>query len=247
MRIGFSHIFLFFLILGASHARAETVDFSEDELAKESVLPVFDKTVVVRERAVKTEGRLEIGLGGGLNLVEPLYDQTVVSASLSYHLTELHGINVSGFILTQGLSQAGLDLQAGKGLKTGTFDASRAPTVQSMYFANYQLSAYYGKVSLGKQSTMNLSLYGLIGAGLVNWTDANQFGFDVGVGQKMYFTPNFGLRLDLMTALYQGPDPTAPHTTNHALTAGGSDLKTDDFDSTFYIRPFLTLGLIYMF
>lgn len=227
-------------------AEAPQVDFSPEELATETVLPVFDKRVVVRERYVNTEGRLEVGLGGGLNLVEPLYQQTTFNFTASYHFTELHGLEINGFFLNTGLSDAASDLKAGKGLKTGSFDASLAPTVESMYFANYQLTAYYGKVSLSKQSTLNLSLYGLLGAGLVNWSDSSQFGLDVGLGQKVYFTPNFGLRIDLIMALYQGPDPTSP-TGSNSMVAGGPKLTSNDFEQTYYMHPFLTAGLVLLF
>ena len=54
-----------FIVFAAFTARAETIEFPEEELSTESVLPVFDKKVVVRQRAVKTAGRFEIGVGGG--------------------------------------------------------------------------------------------------------------------------------------------------------------------------------------
>jgi outer membrane beta-barrel protein len=228
-------------------ARAETIEVPEEELATESVLPVFDKTVVVRERTVKTAKRFEAGGGAGLNLVEPLYEQMVFNITASYYFDELHGVNISGLFLSDGLSDAGLDLQAGRGLTGRTFDASLAPTVQSMLFANYQFSAYYGKISLTKQKTMNLSLYGTVGGGLVNWSDATTFGLDAGVGQKIYFTPNVGLRVDLMLAMYTGPDPTSPKTGNKLLNGTSGTLDSDQFESTFYFRPFLTGALVVLF
>lgn len=229
-------------------AQAQTIEVPEEELATESVLPVFDKTVVVRERKIKTAGRFELGGGLGLNLAEPLYEQMVYNFTASYHFDELHGANLTGYFLSEGLSKAGKDLKAGLGLEAGdTFDASRAPTVGSMFFANYQLAAYYGKISLTKQTVMNLSLYGLLGAGLVNWTDSTELALDVGVGQKLYFNNNLAFRLDLLLAIYQGPDPTASNQADHDLTAGGSALGSDDFESTIYMRPFLTGSLIYLF
>lgn len=226
---------------------AEQIEFPEEELATESVLPVFAKQVVVRDRKVKTAGRFEAGFGAGLNLVEPLYEQLTYNVFAAYHFDEIHGLNFSGFFLSTDLSTAGKDLQAGKGLVSpNTFDASRAPIVESMYFANYQFTAYYGKLSVTKQSTMNLSLYGLAGLGLINWTDSSTFGVDVGLGQKLYFTPNLALRIDLMLSLYQGPDPTSPKDPG-GLQSGGLKLESDQFDSTLYVHPFLTGGLVYLF
>ncbi len=234
-------------ILLSLTAYAETIEFPEEELPTESVLPVFDKTVVIRDRAVKTAGRFEIGVGTGLNLAEPLYSQTVFNITGTYHLDETNGINVNALFLSSGLSQAGQDLKSGNVPPAGkVFDASLAPTVQEMLFGNYQLTAYYGKVSLTKQTVMNLSLYGLAGAGLVQWSDHSTFGFDVGFGQKLYFTPHQGLRFDMILAMYTGPDPTNPNTTGKALT-GSTKLSSSDFSTTYYMRPFMTLAYVYLF
>jgi len=232
-------------VLCAPSTYAETIEFPEEELATESVLPVFDKKIVVRERKVKTEGRFEVGAGGGLNLVEPLYGQATFSFEATYHLTELHSINVSGYSLSTALSSAGRDLQEGTGIAT-TFDASLAPSVESMVFANYQFTAYYGKISVAKQTTMNLSLFGSVGLGMVNWTDESNLGLDFGLGQKLFFNPNLALQIDLFMAVYQGPDPTSPKD-DAAMQAGKPTLKSSDFDSTVYFRPFLTGSLVYMF
>lgn len=225
---------------------AETIEIAEEELAKESVLPVFDKAVVVRQRAVTTEGRFELGVGFGLNLVEPLYEQPVYNFLGTYHFTETHAVNIFGMFLSTGLSGAGKDLKAGKGLTNNTFDASLAPTIDSMFFANYQFTAYYGKMNFSKQSTTNLALYGLVGAAMINWSDKPVLGLDAGVGQKIYFNKNFLLRADLFLTLYQGPDPTDPKDDQY-MDAGDPELKSADFKSTFYFRPFLTASAAYLF
>lgn len=241
-----SCLFLGVTALNMGLARAETIEFADEELAQESVLPVFDKTEVVRERAIKTAGRFEIGAGSGLNLVEPLYEQLLFNLTASYHFTELHGVNVIAYMMSTGLSNAGNDLKDGKGLKQ-KFDASRAPVVENMIFANYQFTAYYGKINITKQNTMNLSLYGFFGAGMVQWSDKSQFGLDAGIGQKIYFTQNLAARADLNVTLYQGPDPTSPKTTGSLLNPTDPIYDSAQFESTYYIRPMLSLALIYMF
>lgn len=238
--------FLAGVLFFVDFAGAETIELSDDELATESVLPVFDKKMVVRERAVKTEGRFELGVGGGLNLAEPLYGQMVYNFEVGYHFNELHGLMLTGFYLNEEMSKAGKDLKAGKGLGGVSFDASLAPTVNSMYFANYQLTAYYGKLSLTKQSVMHLSLYGFFGGGIAQWSDTTELALDIGAGQKLYFTQNMALQMDLMMAVYQGPDPTSPKFDNGALNDGVSH-KSSEFDSTIYMRPFLTVSYIYLF
>ncbi len=234
------------LVTGFS-ARAETIEFSEDELATESVMPVFDKTVVVRERNVLTKGRLEVGGGVGLNLAEPLYDQTLFSLEAAYHFDEIKGMNLISMFLSSQLSNAGTQLKNGQGLASGNFDASLAPSVQNITMANYQFTAYYGKISITKDVVMNLALYGFGGLGMVKWTDSTDFGLDAGMGQKLYFSKNSALRFDLLLAIYQGPDPTHPNVNGGTLQAGSGQHSSSQFSSTTYFRPFMTISYVYLF
>lgn len=240
------HLILFFLplfFLTSIGIAAEEIALPEDELARESVLPVFDKTMVVRNRAVTTEGRFEFGVQAGMNLLEPFYETLVYGIGGSYHFSETHGVNVVATLLSSTLSSNAKDLQAGKGLQGGnTFDVSLAPNVENTLFANYQITAYYGKISVAKTQAMNLSLYGLAGVGLVNWSDKVTPGLNVGFGQKLYFNPRWALRADLTMAIYRGPDPTS-----RPLDAGDPPLDSGAFDQTLYFRTFLTAGLVHLF
>ena len=222
---------------------AEQIEFPEEELATESVLPVFDETVVVRNRKVTTTGRFELGLGAGLSLLEPLYNNNAFSLSGAYHLDETHGINFTAVLMQSGLSGNGEDLRDGKGIDS-TFDASKAPAPENYIFANYQATAYYGKISVTKSKAMNLALYGLLGLGLVQFSDSTEPALNLGFGQKLYFSENFALRADFSVAGYNGPDPTKPK--GAPLTATGPSRSSDDFESTFYFRSFLTFGVVFL-
>lgn len=229
--------------LAASHAYAdEAIELPEEELATESVLPVFDKTVAVRERLVNTAGRLEFGAGAGLNLIEALYNNYVYNLELGYHMNEESAITLMAVIPSGGLSNMGNDLKEGKGLNNGkTFDASLAPAPELYFTANYQFTAYYGKISITKTKAMNLALYGLGGLGAVKWTDKTEPLVNVGIGQKLYFNPSMALRFDLQLMTYRGPDPTSVE-----LLAGSGERGSDAFKQTTYFRSFLTMGLVFL-
>lgn len=221
---------------------SQVIEFPEEELARETVLPVFDKRVVVKNRLVETKGRFEMGGGFGMNLTEALYSTLAFNFSATYHFTEEHGLNFNGILASTSLSSMAKDLQAGKGLTSGTFDASRAPAPEYFVLANYQYTTYYGKISISKTRALNLSVYGLGGLGMVSWTDSVEPAVNVGIGQKLYFNPRFALRTDLQLTSYMGPDPTAPKGGN--LEAGGPQLGSGDFDSTLYFRSFLMIGMV---
>ena len=224
---------------------ADQIEFPEEELATESVLPVFDETVVVRNRAVTVKQRFELGGGFGLNLLEPLYNNFVYNLSGAYHLDETHGVNVTAMFQQSGLSGNGEDLKAGKGGILNPIDASLAPSPEYFVFGNYQATAYYGKISITKTKAMNLSLYGLLGLGVVSFGDSTEPALNFGFGQKLYFSKNFAIRIDFSMAGYNGPDPTNPKA-GISISPGQPSRNSDDFESEFYLRSFLTAGVVYL-
>ena len=196
-----------FFISSYSHGK-EVIRFSEKELEKETVFPVFDLKDVLKNRLIKTKNRIEVGLGMGWNTTEALYSGVNYNANLSYHLTEAHAVNVFGSIIKDGFSNVGKKLLTGE--ETGIpVQFVRVPYSKAMIWGNYQFTAYYGKISLSKFLVTNTSLYSLLGAGgfFLN-DDSFSFGLNVGVGQKIYLSRRFSLRFDLRLFGYRRPDIT---------------------------------------
>ena len=71
------------------------VRFPDEELATESVLPVFEERIAVRNRRVSHKGKFEPNLMGGFVTSEPLYDPINFGLSLSYHFDNTRGIHLS--------------------------------------------------------------------------------------------------------------------------------------------------------
>ncbi len=188
-------------------ALAVTIEFPEEELARESVLPVFENALAVKSRMVPTEGRVELGLAAGFAMNEPFFNTTRFGGHLAYHLTETHGILLSGQIYSDGLGDngkalAGTDLNNGAGETFIRMDFAPQPAYH--FFANYQITPYYGKISVFKDFVMNLSLYGLLGLGVVDVGGETTPALNVGIGQKFYFSKNWGIRADLGLMAYEG-------------------------------------------
>lgn len=234
-------IFIFLLMTFSISAQAEVIEFPEEELATESVLPVFENPKGVKNRLVKTAGRFEFGVGGGLMLNEPFFEQLNFGFNGTYHFDEEHAFNLAGVFLQDKLSSYGQALQAGEGLDGGTFDPSLAPHPTNMILASYQFTAYYGKISLTKQSVMNLSLYGIAGLGTVGMTEGSAFALNFGLGQKLYFSPDFALRFDLRFLTYSAPDPTSIE-----LEAGTGARPASDFEEELYFNTLMTVGAVFL-
>jgi outer membrane beta-barrel protein len=208
------------VVLLASHAAfADDIEVPEEELARETTLPVFDKRRVVLNRHVLTSEKFEMGGGVGLEMNEPFYNDYMFNLQGTYNLSETNSVNVLGLFWMDGLSEYGEQLSGGidknkdgdynDSTDVKPFDASKAPHPVWGIFGNYQFTAYYGKISISKLGVMNLNLYGLIGLGYINMDTESTFGLNLGVGQNFFFTKNFGLRFDFRWLIFQGPDPTS--------------------------------------
>ncbi|MBK8204652.1 MAG: outer membrane beta-barrel domain-containing protein [Bdellovibrionales bacterium] len=241
MNLVSNYLYLFLAVIFATPSYADTIEFPEDELASESVLPVFDKLANVKNRNVVTEKRIELGGGFGFNLMDPFYNPLNFHGSVSYHFDEIHGVNLAAAFWQSGLSSYGEQLRKGEGLDGDYFDASRAPHPKYMFMANYQYTAYYGKISYSKKLVMNLSMFSLAGVGMIGLDDQSVVALNVGVGEKFYFTPNLALRLDLRALIYRGPDPTTKR-----LLPTDPIHPSSAFDEGTFIHALMTLALVYL-
>lgn len=192
------------------------IRFPDEELAAETVLPVFSPVRMVLNRNINLKYRFEAGGGVIFDLTEPFRFPFYPSAFLSFHLSEIHGINLTGSWLPPHYSKAGDKLRS-KGAcnirlkcqEVVLFDVHRVPYPYITGFLNYTYTPYYGKISLTKNLVMNMSLYGFIGPGLIVFDENTRtVAFNMGIGQKFYLFRHFALRTDIGFYGYYGPDPS---------------------------------------
>lgn len=236
-------------------AHAAQVTFPEDELAQEAVLPVFDEKIAIKNRRVNHEKRFELNLFGSSVLSEAIYLPYNYGLSLTYHFDNTRGIHIMGSFFPEGLTENGEKLRNGDvvPISGGTkyFDASRAPHKEFMLAAHYQYTAYYGKISVTKQSTMNLSLYGLAGGGFYMMGGEIAPMVNLGFGQRFYFTKGVALRLDFLLSSYYGVDITSTYNAldpNDRLdnSAPAPDVDGSLFEKTMLFDTQIVLGLSFL-
>lgn len=234
-------------LLISAHAFAEDIEVPEEELARESTLPVFNKRRAVLNRNVLSAERFEMGIGGGLEMNEPYYNDYMMSFQGTYNYNETSALNVQGLYWASGLSTYGEQLKAGRVHSPrqsddfSPFDASKAPHPQWGVFANYEYIAYYGKISITKQSVMNLNLFGVAGLGYINMGSASTFGMNLGLGQNFFVTNNMGLRVDLRWLIFQGPDATS-----QALDPKKAAPSASSFGNRIFYNTQLGLSLVFI-
>ena len=179
------------LLLSGFQASAVTIEFPEEELARESVLPVFENAVAVKSRRVPTAKKFELGLASGFAMNEPFFETLRYGGHIGYDFNETHGVVVAGQFYSDGLNDNGQTL-ANTQLSNEFIRMEFAPQPQYHLLVNYQITPYYGKISVFKDFVMNLSLYGLLGVGVIDIGGEATPAFNIGMGQKFYFSKNWG-------------------------------------------------------
>lgn len=232
---------LFFILFssGISIQANSVIEFSEEELARESVFPVFKDKAVVKEKRVPKEKRFELAGFIGSNLNESFYEPITFGGSFIYHLNEFHGFEFHFNSFSTSISSFEDDLNSD--LQSGNpFDFSRAPTVESLVLLSWEFTPFYGKISLTKQTVWNLATYFTFSAGMANTGDGSNFAFGAGIGQKFYFTRNWGLKVDLRAAVYQAPYALS----NPDALRDSSQPAAFDDEST--VNLMLTVGPVFL-
>lgn len=218
----------------AKDKKEKEVRFNKKELARETTLPVFRNHKVVRGRKIQTEGRIELDLTFGKTLNDAFYDTFPITLAANYHLNEVHG-----FVLEFGTYSSSQNsfVDAVRNARGSNFNLDQVPLLESQYSLIWEYTPYYGKISFSKQRVLNLSIYTTLGYGKLNYTGDSSNVFHAGIGQKLYFSKNWGLKLDLRGKMYEFIDfPKGP---------AGTQAPPWEKKSTFNME--LSVGLVYLF
>ncbi len=190
------------LLLNATVFADSDVAVPKDELATETVYPIFDQAKSVRNRNVQTTGRIDVGLFGGLALTEPIANTTKFGIAANYHFNEYHSLGLFYVSNSSGLSKDAEGLKNDFGL-----DFSRAPQPKSMIMFDYNYKPYYGKMSFTKNGVINTTIYGSTALGVIQYQHKTYPALAVGVGERFYFNKSFSLKTDLRLFVHQAPIP----------------------------------------
>ncbi|MFM6927114.1 MAG: outer membrane beta-barrel domain-containing protein [Bdellovibrio sp.] len=226
------------LLLHKTAFAADVVELPTEELAKESVLPVFDRSVSVKNRSVVTAKRFDVDVFYGLALTEPIYDVSKFGLGVYYNMNENSALGILFAKNSSGVSTYANQLHTQYQL-----DFNRAPKPEMVGMLDYNLKFFYGKMSLTKSLVINTILYGSGSVGMVKYENKTNPAIAVGLGQKFFFTPHWAFRFDLRLYANQAPIPF--------LKGKMKDTDTkpsfDEFDERLTYTTNLDLGLSYLF
>lgn len=240
-------LILIFTLLSTSYAQAEkeVIQFPDEELETETVLPVFPNREAVKGRLITLTGKFEGGIYAGSSLNEAFYEPIIFGFSGTYHFDEYQAVKLSYIILSTTLNQNAKKYRETSLVGANAIDVSRMPAPGSQMSAEYEYSAFYGKISLSKQQVFNTSTYFTAGLGMLDFEGNTEMSINLGLGQRVYFSENWGINIAFSLVSYQGPDPTK--TATKPLVKGGPKLAYSAFGKRSYLNQTLTVGGIFTF
>jgi outer membrane beta-barrel protein len=228
------------IFCAGSALAAEIVELPKEELAQESVLPVFDNPTSVKNRNVVTQGHFEIGGFYGMALTEPIANVSKLGVSMYYHTSEDHAFGV--FYTKNSTGQSDYAKQL---FDQYQLDFSRAPAPNYTLMGDYNLKMFYGKLSMTKKTVLNVSLFASGAIGMVSYVNKSYPAVAMGVGQKFYLSNQFALRFDLRLYAHQAPIPFLEG--NPGIREGTAKPDYSSFQERMTYTTNLDLGVSYLF
>ncbi len=245
-------IFLVLTSLCTSFVFAQSdVAVPKDELATETVYPIFDQASSVKNRNVQTTGRIDVGLFGGLALTEPIANTTKFGIAGNYHFNEYHSLGLMFISNSSGLSKDAQGLRDQFGL-----DFTRAPQPVNTMMLDYNYKPYYGKMSFTKTGVINTTIYGSAGLGMIKYQHKSYPALALGLGERFYFGKSLSLKTDLRMYVNQAPIPfKSPGLCDGSDQTCGTTLPShndpipsfSDFKERITYTTNLEIGLNYLF
>lgn len=237
------NLFVIMLALVSIKVFADDVEVPVDELAQESVYPVFDNPVSLKNRNVKDSETFDIGFFGGLALTEPIYNTTKFGVAVNYHLSETHSLGILYAKNSNGLSRDAQGLKDDFGL-----DFGRAPAPNYSLMGDYNYKLFYGKLSITKQGVMNTSIYASAAFGMTTYVHKSYPTLAVGIGERFYFTNHLSLKVDLRLYANQAPIPFKGGALKNGSKGPSDPIPSyDSFSERLTYTTNLEIGLNYLF
>ena len=226
-------------VLMGTNARAEEIQFPENELPSESVVPVLDYPQAVQSRLLSFSKRFELDASTGWLLDEPFYQNQYSSISAFYNWTEFSGLGLKYLIFFQGLSDYSKQF-ANSG---ANLHLDRAPGPQNAILLTYEYRLLYGKISFSKDVITPISIFSFVEGGTMKYGSRSLPLLGLGIGQKTFFNTHWGMQLLLEVQYRQALDPLSANIRGDAPTIAAEG----DFGTKTELGTNLGLSLIYLF
>ncbi len=224
---------------GAYEPQPPTVmQFSEDELPREAVMPRLDTPKAVLSRKLSYEKRFQADLGAGWLLDEAFYNNQYVVAQGTFSWNEASGVGVRYLMFGSGLSDYGKQFE-GTATNPPDFDRSYGP--KNGWLAFYERRMMYGKLSVSKWKVIPAFLTWNVEAGMLKYGARQLPMVGASLSNRYFLNSNLALGLGIHAYVRQMVDPLSANLRGNPVPA------EDDFKTNTKFSMALDFGVSYLF
>lgn len=235
---GTKRFILLSIIFATLASRAEVIQIEADELPAESVIPILDSNMAVKNRSIPFSGRLEIGVMTGSVIDEMFFNNTLWGLQLFYYYNEDSAWGIKYANRLNGISSYSEQFQN----TSAQLDFQKAPTPSTIMTASYRWSFLYGKMSVSKDTVVPTVLSTETDIGVHKMGSQNLPWTSFGISHKVFIKKHVGIGLSYRLLIYQTLDPASADLGSSAPTPSESD-----FDKKIQISQSLDAALTYIF
>jgi len=214
------------------------MQFSEDELPREAVMPKLDTPRAVLNRKLSYVSRWQADLAAGWLLDEAFYNNQYLAVQGSYSWDEASGVGLKYLMFGSGLTDYGKQFE---GVTTTPPDFDRSVGPKSGWVAFYERRMMYGKLSVSKWKVIPSFLTWNIEAGMLKY-GARQLPLVGGsLANRFFLTPKMALGLGIHAYVRQMVDPLSADLRNAPAPT------EDQFKTNTKFSMALDFGFSYLF
>lgn len=187
---------------------------------------------VVQGRLFRKALRSEISLDMGMIIDNQFLTYQLIQPRYTFHLRESIGIELT---FGKAIHQERQILEALKNVDCENPSSTGPATIpcsveldpgpdpiKNMYFANIVWSPIYGKLALFSKKIYHFDVYALAGGGMFDNERSNRFGFNVGLGSKVFINDWMSVRLDFRNITVREGEPFNQIINNRIYSLGVS-------------------------
>ncbi len=219
-------------------ARAEEIQFSEEELPREAVMPRLDSPKAVINRKLSYAKRTSVDASVGWFMDEPFYNNQYFAVQGNYNWSEASGVGLKYLMFGTGLS--GYSSQFASSV-TPSADFSRSRGPRSGFLVNYERRMMYGKLSLSKRWVIPGYLTWGLEGGMMAYGSRQLPLAGASIANRFFLGKSLGISLTLHGYMRQFVDPLSQTLRNSPVPS------ETDFTTNTKFSTAMDLGINYLF
>lgn len=186
-------------------SHAAVIEFEADEIPSESVMPVLDSTLAVKNKLVPLKGRAEVGLLSGTVIDEMFFNNVIWGVQLFYNMDNDTAVGLKYTDHLKGLSSYADQFRN----TSKQLDFNKAPAPSTLISGSYRWTFLYGKISLSKNMVIPTLFSTETDLGLLQVGQENLPYAAIGITHKFYIKQHWGVGLSYRLLAYQTLNPVS--------------------------------------